>query len=98
TKVVSVSPIVYPEPRQEEIARIANATGEHLGLGFRFEPGDILVDDDYIGEAYGVVSDAGREAMLLLARTEGVILDPVYSSKAMSGLIDHIRRGKIKKG
>ena len=45
-----------------------------------------------------MVTEGGREAMRLLARTEAVILDPVYSSKAMAGLIDHIRPGRIGKG
>ena len=54
--------------------------------------------DDYIGDRYGVVSEGGREALRLLARTEAVILDPVYSSKAMAGLIDHIRKGRIGMG
>ena len=44
-----------------------------------------------------MVSDAGREAFLLAARSEGIILDPVYTSKAMAGLVDHIRRGLIGK-
>ena len=61
-------------------------------------PADIVVDDSYIGDAYGIVSDAGREAMMLLARTEGMILDPVYTSKAMAGLIGHARQGTIEKG
>lgn len=98
TRVVSVSPIVYPEARQDEIARICNATAERLDLDIRFAPQDILVDDGYIGEAYGIVSPAGREAMQMLARLEGLILDPVYSSKGMSGLIDHARTGKLKAG
>ena len=60
--------------------------------------GEIESHDDYIGERYGVVSEGGREAMRMLARTEAVILDPVYSSKAMAGLIDHIRKGRIGRG
>ena len=51
----------------------------------------------YIGERYGVMSDAGREALKLIARTEGIILDPVYSSKALAGLIDHVRKGRFTK-
>ncbi len=42
-----------------------------------------------------MVSDAGREAFHLVARSEGVILDPVYTAKAMSGLIGHIREGRL---
>jgi 1-aminocyclopropane-1-carboxylate deaminase/D-cysteine desulfhydrase-like pyridoxal-dependent ACC family enzyme len=98
TTVVSVSPIAYPEGRAEEIARIATACAGRFGLGIRFAPSDVIVDDGYIGAAYGIVSDAGREAMMLLARTEGIILDPVYTSKAMAGLIGHIRRGAIEEG
>lgn len=98
TRVVSVSPIVYPESRQDEIARIANASVQRLGLTLRFEPGDILVEDGFIGDAYGIVSEAGREALHMLARLEGIILDPVYSSKGMAGLIDHVRRGQLHKG
>jgi 1-aminocyclopropane-1-carboxylate deaminase/D-cysteine desulfhydrase-like pyridoxal-dependent ACC family enzyme len=98
TRVVSISPVVYPEARQDEIARIANAAAEKLGINIRFSPADIFVDDGYIGGAYGVVSDAGREALRLLAMTEGIILDPVYTSKGMAGLIDHVRRGLLQPG
>ncbi len=45
-----------------------------------------------------MVTEGGREAMRLLAGTEGIILDPVYSAKAMAGLIDHVRTGRIDKG
>jgi 1-aminocyclopropane-1-carboxylate deaminase/D-cysteine desulfhydrase-like pyridoxal-dependent ACC family enzyme len=98
TQIVSVSPIIYPEPRAVEIARIATATAERLGLHTTFDPQDIKVDDGYIGEAYGVLSPRGREAMELLASTEGMMLDPVYTSKGMSGLIDHVRKGIIPPG
>jgi 1-aminocyclopropane-1-carboxylate deaminase/D-cysteine desulfhydrase-like pyridoxal-dependent ACC family enzyme len=98
TRVVSVSPIAYPEARADEIARIANAIAERLHLDFHFTPADIHVDDAYIGPAYGIVSEAGREALLLLARLEGILLDPVYTSKGFSGLIDHVRRGLLPKG
>ena len=50
---------------------------------------------DYIGPDYGVLTDAARETMRLLGRTEALLLDPVYTSKAMTGLVDHIRRGLI---
>jgi L-cysteate sulfo-lyase len=53
------------------------------------------VIDGYQGEAYGVPTDEMLEAVLLAAQTEGLLLDPVYSGKAMAGLIGHIRRGKF---
>jgi D-cysteine desulfhydrase family pyridoxal phosphate-dependent enzyme len=52
----------------------------------------------YVGEGYGILSDGAAEAIRLLARTEGVLLDPVYTGKAMAGLIDLIRRGEIGAG
>ena len=48
-----------------------------------------------MGERYGDMTPECRQAMKLVARTEGIILDPVYSSKAMAGLIDHIHRKRI---
>jgi L-cysteate sulfo-lyase len=98
TRLVNVAPIRWSEPRALDIARIANATAKRLGLDIEIAPGQIESHDDYIGERYGVVTEGGREAMQLLARTEAVILDPVYSSKAMAGLIDHIRKGRIGRG
>ena len=51
-----------------------------------------------MGENYGIVTQAGLDAIQLLARTEGILLDPVYTSKAVSGLIDQIRTGVIPTG
>jgi D-cysteine desulfhydrase family pyridoxal phosphate-dependent enzyme len=98
TRLVNVAPIRWSEPRALDIARIANATAKRLGLDQELATEGIESHDDYIGERYGVVTEGGREAMRLLARTEAVILDPVYSSKAMAGLIDHIRKGRMGRG
>ena len=51
--------------------------------------------DDYVGEAYGKPSPGAMEAIKLAARTEGLLLDPVYTGKAMAGLIDHARDGRL---
>jgi 1-aminocyclopropane-1-carboxylate deaminase/D-cysteine desulfhydrase-like pyridoxal-dependent ACC family enzyme len=56
---------------------------------------DIDVRDDYMGPKYGAVTPSGREAMDLIARTEGILLDPVYTAKAMAGLIDDARQGRL---
>jgi 1-aminocyclopropane-1-carboxylate deaminase/D-cysteine desulfhydrase-like pyridoxal-dependent ACC family enzyme len=74
---------------------IANRTAELMGLEACIEPEQINVDFDYIGPGYGKVSPAGLEAIALLARTEGIMLDPIYSGKAMSGLIDQVRHGRF---
>jgi L-cysteate sulfo-lyase len=49
-----------------------------------------------VGEGYGVPTTEALEAIELLARTEGILLDPVYSAKGMAGLIDLIRQGRYK--
>ena len=97
TRLTNFAPIVWSEPRAVDIARVATATAARLDLDLRLAPADIDNHDDYIGERYGVVTAGGREALRLLAGAEGIILDPVYSAKAMAGLIDHVRRGRIGK-
>jgi L-cysteate sulfo-lyase len=57
----------------------------------------VLVDDNYVGEGYGIPTDGTIEAITLLAQTEGILLDPVYSGKGMAGLIDLIRKGVYRK-
>lgn len=60
----------------------------------RLTGADIDIRQDYIGPNYGALTPAGREALDLLARTEGILLDPSYTSKAMAGLIDDVRQGR----
>ena len=97
-RVVGIAPIVWDEERSVDIARIASAAARLLGLDLAFGPEDVISHSDYIGEGYGVLSAAARDAFLLAARSEGLILDPVYTSKAMAGLCDHVRRGLVGPG
>ncbi len=80
---------------EAQVCGLANAVAELLGIDARLDASDIDAHDEYVGERYGVTTPAGLEAMKLAGRREGLILDPVYTSKAMSGVIDHIRRGLI---
>ena len=57
---------------------------------------EIVVDDGYVGEGYGIPSETTLEAIELLARHEGILLDPVYSAKGMAGLIGMVREGFFK--
>lgn len=57
---------------------------------------DIEVDDAFVGEGYGVPTAVSTEVLELVARREGILLDPVYTAKAMAGLIDRIRRGEFR--
>ncbi len=80
----------------EWVASLAAETSEKYGTRMRFEPGDILVNSDYLGDGYGMMGMPEREAILLFARYEGLLLDPVYTGRAGAGLIDLIRGGFFK--
>ena len=83
------------DPYPVHLTRLANDTAAHVGLDAEFAPDDFLVNYDYLGAGYGVVGELEREAIRLAGRLEGLILDPVYTGRAMGGLIDMIRRGVI---
>lgn len=83
-----------PRERQEaNVHALAVATAERLDLDVAVARGDIVANCDFVGEGYGLPSPAAIDAIRLLARTEGILLDPVYSAKGMAGLIDLCRRG-----
>ena len=98
-RVVGVTPMSEPViPRWtfgECFAQTANETAAILGLSTRLQASDITSLADYVGPDYGVSTEASREALRLVGQSDGILLDPVYTSKAMAGLIDHVRRGEI---
>lgn len=77
----------------EKIKALAAATAAHLGLDLSFSNEDFILHDAYGAPGYGVITDAEREAIRLLAHTEGIIADPVYTGRALAGLIDLVRQG-----
>lgn len=77
---------------------IANEAAKLIGIGHEPEVHRLRVFDEYIGEGYAVPTSEGIEAILMAARTEGLILDPVYTGKAMAGLIDLARKKEIGVG
>jgi len=91
-KIVGVSPDDSSTSISEEVGNIIRGVGEMLDA--RLSEGATVLDE-YIGGGYGVPSAQGDEATKLLAWTEGVILDPVYTAKAMAALIDWVRKGKL---
>jgi len=83
---------------EEEVAQIANECAQYVGSEARITKQDIKVVYGYMGEGYGVVGDLERDAIRLMARREGIVLDPVYAGRAFGALVDLIRRGVFKRG
>ncbi len=79
-------------PFETHVLDLANATAARLGVRHEFGPTDVILRSDYAGAGYGVVDDLERHAIRLLARTEGILLDPVYTGRAMGALLDMIEK------
>lgn len=92
-RVLGVSVSDPKGPFSEDVLEIARATDDALGLGLEVLPGDVVVFDEYLGEGYGKVDRGVAEVIRLVFQTEGIVLDPVYTAKAMVGLIDLVKTG-----
>lgn len=97
-RVRSICPIRWPWDTAADLADIANQAAALLDLPHRLKPDDVEISNDFIGEGYGAMTESGWEAIDLLARTEGILLDPVYTAKAMAGLIHDVRERRIGTG
>lgn len=97
-KALGISVDHRAETLQAQVAALATATATHLGLGTLSVADSIEINDDYLGEGYARVGETEREAINLTARLEGILLDPVYTGRAMGGLIDLIRWGAFTRG
>ena len=84
--------------QEDKVFELACDTAEFVGKPGCVTREDIVADCDYIGGGYGEPTDSMNEAVLLLARTEGLLFDPVYTGKALAGLIDYVRQGRFRKG
>ncbi|HLU04933.1 MAG TPA: D-cysteine desulfhydrase [Woeseiaceae bacterium] len=83
-------------PREEQEQRVfdlAAKTADFIGAPATVRRDDIVCNCDYVGPGYGVPTDAMNAAVLLLARLEGLLFDPVYTGKAMAGLVDLVAKG-----
>jgi len=96
-RVIGISVSDPKGPFSDDVLEIARAADETLGLGLDIRPDDVVVFDEYIGEGYGVVDSGVAETIRLVFQTEGIVLDPVYTAKAMLGLIDLIKTGFFRK-
>jgi D-cysteine desulfhydrase family pyridoxal phosphate-dependent enzyme len=95
TRVVGISADDPAAAISSEVGRIIRGLGEMLALPEGALRDEVAVLDELIGAGYGIPTPESEEAIALLARTEGIVLDPVYTAKAMAGLIAQIRAGKI---
>ena len=91
-KVLGISVDEPQRVLQERVAKLASESSELLGERIEFSPDEVLVNTDYLGGGYGVMGDPEREAIRLFARNEGLLLDPVYTSRAAAGMVDLIRK------
>ena len=80
------------------IARLASEICARLDEPHPFAPQDVpLIEVTYVGQAYAVPSEQGNAALKRLARTEGILLDPVYTAKAFAGLLDLVERKQLSR-
>ena len=84
-----------PEEVVERVARLATGCAGRLGSDRAFTPADVHLLGGYMGPGYGKASPEGDEAAVLAARTEGLVLDPVFTAKAMAALIAEARAGRL---
>jgi D-cysteine desulfhydrase/L-cysteate sulfo-lyase len=85
----------YADDRISGAVAGARGAAAAIGVDVELTEADVESYDDYVATAYGLPSPAGMAAIELAARTEGLLFDPIYSAKAMAGLIDHLQTGKV---
>ncbi|MBT9149265.1 MAG: D-cysteine desulfhydrase family protein [Dehalococcoidia bacterium] len=93
--VVGISTMYEKSAAIGEVVTLANDTARLLGFDQTITPDEVTLYDDYIGQGYGIPTEECIEAIRLVAQTEGIFLDPVYTAKAMAGFIDLIRKSQF---
>jgi len=83
--------------QEERVFKLAVETAAYVGAAGTVERRDIVADCNYIGDGYGIPTEGMNEAVLLLARLEGLLFDPVYSGKALAGMIDLVAKRQFNK-
>lgn len=95
-KVLGISIDQNQPGLQQRVARLVTETADKMGKPMLVSPEEIHVNSDYLGGGYGIMGQLEIEAIQLFARTEGLLLDPVYTGRAAAGMIDLIRKGFFK--
>jgi 1-aminocyclopropane-1-carboxylate deaminase len=97
-RVIGIDASKTLDQTADQVARIARATAEVIGVKREIRDDEIVLVDGYAGPLYGVPDQATIDAIQLAARTEGMITDPVYEGKSLAGLIGMIGSGEIPPG
>lgn len=79
--------------QEEKVYKLAVETAEFVGAPGIVERNDVVANCDYVGPGYGMPTEGMNDAVMLLARLEGLLFDPVYSGKGLAGMIDLIDKG-----
>jgi len=78
-------------------SKLASSASEKLGKRIEFTPDEVLANAGYCRAGYGVLTEPEREAVHLFAKHEGLLLGPVYTRSAATGVVDLIRKGAFRK-
>ena len=96
-EVIGISVLNKKNEATDIVVNQITETANLLNLDVRVGPDEVTVYDDYIGQGYGIPTKECIDAIRVVARAEAIFLDPIYSGKAMSGLIDLIKMGRFSK-
>jgi L-cysteate sulfo-lyase len=96
-KILGASVFASKADTSRTVSQLVNGAAELFGVDVSVAPKDVSVFDDYVKEGYGVLNSDVTGALKLVAETEGIFLDPIYTGKAMVMLIDLIKKGYFKK-
>lgn len=98
-RIVGISPSPHDNAtKNAQLADVAKEVCRILGLSLVFSAADFECYGEYAGSEYGVLTPESKAAVSLVARTEGLVLEPVYSGKTFAALMEHIGKGWYKKG
>ena len=95
--VVGINVSRTKEVQEELVHGLVQKTANHVGIQGAISREAVVCFGEYVGQGYSIPTPGMTEAVKLLARTEAILMDPVYTGKAMAGMIDLIRKGYFKK-
>ena len=98
TAIRSISAMEIGKSYAKHAASLSNGALALMGVDPIVDAEDFAPDDNYYAPGYEIPNEDTTKAIKLLAKTEGILVDPVYSGKAFSALLDHVKTGKIEQG